>query len=61
VTQPQSPTPFSPTESAEYIHGMLVCLRKLALYQGHGLLAHLLQLAVIEAKTQADQETSLPG
>ena len=55
--------PFTPVESARYTREMLESLRKIALGQGHDLLAHLLELAALEAKSIADQtqETRLPG
>jgi hypothetical protein len=59
--QPQLPAAISPLEAAEYIHGMLVSLRKIAVCQRQGLLAHMLDLAALAAKNQVDQETSLPG
>ena len=60
------PTPpyagFSPSETARYTFEMLESLRKLAVKQNQRLLAHLLDLAAMEAKSQADdQETALPG
>lgn len=53
--------PLKPSETARYTHEMLESLRKIALQQGQGLLAHLLELAAMEAKAQADQETALPA
>ncbi len=44
------PAQVSPEESARYTREMLESLRKIALSQGQGLLAHLLGLAAIEAK-----------
>ena len=58
------PLAFSPRETAKYTHDTLESLRKIAVYQGQELLAHLLQLAALEAKClsdQADHETSLPA
>ncbi|MDR3528355.1 MAG: hypothetical protein P4L57_13865 [Rhizomicrobium sp.] len=53
---------LSPTETADYTYEMLESLRKLALRQNQNLLAHLLSLAALEAKTQAEaHETALPG
>lgn len=53
---------FSPAESARYTLEMLESLRRIAVKQHQSLLAHLLGLAAMEAKTQAEaQETSLPG
>ena len=52
---------YTPTQGASYAYDMLVSLRKIALQQGQTVLAHLLYLAAVEAKVQADQDTSLPG
>ena len=53
---------FSPSETARYTFEMLESLRKLALNQQQSLLAHLLGLAAMEAKSQAEaHETALPG
>ena len=52
---------YTPSEGANYVYDMLVSLRKIALQQGQTILAHLLYLAAVEAKVQADQDTSLPG
>ena len=53
---------LSPGETAHYTYEMLESLRKLALSQNQDLLAHLLSLAALEAKSQAEaQETALPG
>ena len=53
---------FSPTETARYTFEMLESLRKLALNQHQSLLAHLLSLAALEAKSQAEaHEAALPG
>jgi len=49
------PTPVNPQESARYTREMLESLRKIALSQGQGLLAHLLGLAAVEAKHLGDQ------
>ncbi len=49
------PTPVSPEESARYTREMLESLRKIAISQGQGLLAHLLGLAAMEAKHLGDQ------
>jgi len=43
----------SPGETANYTAEMLESLRKIASRQGQGLLAHLLDLAFVEAKNQA--------
>lgn len=57
------PSPITPAETAQYTRDMLESLRKIALGQGHGLLAHLLELAALEAKSLGAQaqETRLPG
>jgi hypothetical protein len=60
MPQPR-PVAYTPTEGASYTLDMLVSLRKIALQQGQTVLAHLLYLAAVEAKVQADQDTSLPG
>jgi hypothetical protein len=55
---------MGPTETAQYTKETLESLRKIALQQKQVLLAHLLELAVVEAKTLAqaqDQETRFPG
>ena len=59
----QPPPPATPAETALYTRDLLESLRKIAQGQGHALLAHLLQLAALEAKAIADQaqETRLPG
>ncbi|MEI9989429.1 MAG: hypothetical protein WDM86_05260 [Rhizomicrobium sp.] len=49
------PTPVSPEDSARYTREMLESLRKIAVNQGQGLLAHLLGLAAVEAKHLSDQ------
>jgi hypothetical protein len=54
---------ITPEDSARYTAEMIDSLRKLALKQGQALLAHLLSLAALEARAQADgqlQETRLP-
>lgn len=58
-----SPTSgFSPSETARYTMEMLESLRRIAVQQRQGLLAHLLELAAVEAKNQSEaQETALPG
>ena len=43
-------TPTSPADSARYTGEMLESLRKIAVGQSQGLLAHLLGLAAVEAK-----------
>ena len=55
---------ISPAETAQYTKDTLESLRKIALQQRQVLLAHLLELAVVEAKalSQAQsQETRFPG
>ena len=55
---------FSPTETARYTEEMLTGLSRIAKQQGQGLLAHLLDLAAVEAKIQGcqtAQDTALPG
>jgi hypothetical protein len=53
-----------PTETARYSRDLIESLRKIALHQGHSLLAHLLGLAALEAKALAEgdyaHETRLP-
>lgn len=54
---------LTPAETAQYTSDLLESLRKIALRQGQILLAHFLELAVLEAKLHAssqDQETRLP-
>jgi hypothetical protein len=60
----QPPGPMTPADTAQYTYDMLESLRKIALQQGQALLAHLLNLAAMEAKAQGvqpDQDTALPG
>jgi hypothetical protein len=55
---------FSPAETARYTEEMLGSLSRIAVRQGQSLLAHLLELAAVEAKiqgTHTDQDTELPG
>jgi hypothetical protein len=55
---------FSPADTARYTEEMLNGLSRIALRQGQDLLAHLLDLAAVEAKiqgNQGDQDTELPG
>ena len=55
---------MEPTETALYTKDTLESLRKIALQQRQILLAHLLELAAVEAKALGkaqDQETRLPG
>jgi hypothetical protein len=56
-------TPISPADSASYSRDLIESLRKIALGQRQMLLAHLLGLAALEAKSWADQahETLPPG
>jgi len=71
MPQPLSDS-FSPAETARYTLEMLESLRKIAVRQRQGLLAHLLDLASAEARIQTreceaihpgsvPQETELPG
>ena len=62
-TSGMPPTPLTPAETARYTRDLLESLRKIALGQGQGLLAHLLGLAAMEAKHLGDhaQETPPPG
>lgn len=53
--------PFSPEETAHYTKEMLESLRRIALEQRQELLAHLLELAVVEAQIQEDHDTLLAG
>ena len=58
---PQAGIP--PAETARYTAELLESLRKIAVRQEQVLLAHFLELAVVEAKAQAAiqaQETRLP-
>lgn len=62
--QTSNPAGFSPVETARYTQEMLETLSRIATQQGQHLLAHLLNLARVEAQIQGDQpaqETSLPG
>jgi len=54
---PAGMNPLSPAETALYTQQMLESLRKIALRQNQAMLAHLLELAAMEAKAQVDQET----
>ena len=56
----QRPVIYTPAQGAAYIYEMLVSLRKIALQNQQVLLAHMLDLSAAEAKSQADQDTSLP-
>jgi hypothetical protein len=58
------PAGLPPRDTARYTYEMLESLRKIALKQGQALLAHLLELAALEARAQATnqaQDTRLPG
>jgi hypothetical protein len=55
---------MGPAETAQYTKETLESLRKIALQQRQVLLAHLLELAVVEAKALSksqSQETRFPG
>jgi hypothetical protein len=53
---------YSPAETARYTQEMLESLRSIALKHRQALLAHLLELAAVEAKYQSEgQETAFPG
>jgi hypothetical protein len=63
--QPPPPPPggITPAETARYTAELLESLRKIAIRQEQVLLAHFLELAVVEAKSQANlqaQATRLP-
>ncbi len=61
---PSSLSGFSPAETARYTEEMLGSLSRIALRQGQSLLAHLLELAAVEAKIQGTHvahDTELPG
>lgn len=63
--QPPASPPggITPAETARYTAELLESLRKIALRQEQVLLAHFLELAVVEAKAQAclqAQDTRLP-
>jgi hypothetical protein len=47
------PASLSPPETARYTSDLLESLRKIAVRQGHGMLAHLLELAQYEAHSLA--------
>jgi hypothetical protein len=54
----------APSETALYTKEMLVSLKKIAIQQNQLLLAHLLDLSALEAKTLGeaqDRDTLLPG
>ena len=48
-----APAALSPSETARYTSDLLESLRKIADRQGHGVLAHLLELAQYEAHSLA--------
>ena len=50
--------PVSPAESAEYTRALILSLRKIAETQGHSLLAHLLNLAALEAAAIAERKAA---
>ncbi len=54
---------LTPAETARYTRDLLESLRKIALGQGQGLLAHLIGLAAAEARHLGDQvqDTPPPG
>ena len=57
-------SPLKPHETARYTREMLDSLRKIALQQDQRLLAHLLELAAVEARNHCDpddHETLLPA
>ncbi len=57
------PGPISPADTARYTADLLDSLRKMAMKQEQVLLAHFLELALVEARAQAnrqDQDTRLP-
>ena len=58
-----APDQLTPGQTAKYTSELLESLRKIAFRQGQALLAHILELAELEARAQADfqdQETRLP-
>lgn len=61
VRSSDASTPLGPVETARYTREMLESLRQIAMEQKQELLAHLLALAVLEARLQEGQETLLPG
>jgi len=50
---PSPPRTISPRESARYTADQVECLRKMASRQGQDILAHLLELALFEARCLA--------
>jgi hypothetical protein len=54
---------MTPAQTAQYTSDLLESLRKIAFRQGQVLLAHFLEIAAVEARSQAttqDQDTRLP-
>ena len=49
-------TKITPADTARYSADLIESLRKMALQQGHILLAHLLGLAALEAKSLASRD-----
>ena len=49
------PPPLRPQDTARYTREMLVSLRKIAIGNGQMRLAHLLELAALEARFLGDQ------
>jgi hypothetical protein len=61
ISSQQAP---GPAETAQYTKDMLESLKKIAIQQKQPLLAHLLDLAALEARTLGEsqsQDTLLPG
>lgn len=57
------PEELTPRQTAKYTSELLQSLRKIAFRQGQALLAHILELAQLEASAQADghdHDTRLP-
>jgi hypothetical protein len=57
------PGEMTPAQTAQYTSDLLESLRKIAFRQGQVLLAHFLEIAAVEARSQAttqDQDTRLP-
>ena len=55
-----APAVLSPSETARHTSDFLECLRKIASRQGHGVLAHLLELAQYEAHSLAAANARTP-
>lgn len=53
--------PLGPTETARYTYELVVSLSRIAERQGQPLLAHLLEIAALEAKTQAEAPPRTKG